>query len=106
MDFQHSYSADLMILWDDVMDSKHATGNHAQSSARHPPQFMPPRVRRRRGDLNLKGKGVASSSVINPADSKGTSDGDGSPIMRNPGKRPMGSAPYSFENEGSRETKS
>ena len=95
-----------MILWDEVMDGKHATGTRAQSSAQHPPQFVPPRARRRRGDSTLKGKGVASSSVINPADSKGTSDDDGSPSMRNPGKRPLGSAPHSSENEGSRGTKS
>ncbi|XP_071918566.1 uncharacterized protein [Coffea arabica] len=107
VEFQHPNSADLMILWDEVMDGKHATGTRAQFLAQFvPPQFVPPRIRRRRGDSTLKGKGVASSSVINPADSKGTSDDTDSPIMSNPGKRPLGSASQSSENEDSRGTKS
>ena len=106
MDFQYPHSADLWILWDEVMDVKHATGNRAQFSAQPPPQFVPPRVRRRRADPNIKRKGLASSSVINPANLNRTSDDDRSPVPRNPGKRPIGSAAYSDEKEGSRGTKS
>ena len=49
---------------------------------------------------------MASSSVINPTNSNRTSDNDGSPVPRNPGKRPIGSAAYSDEKESSRGIKS
>ncbi|XP_027173184.1 uncharacterized protein LOC113772886 [Coffea eugenioides] len=95
------------MQWDAVMGGKHATGSRAQSSAQPSPQYVPPRVRRRRGDSSdIKGKGVASSSVIDPPHHFLSSDDEDSPIPRNPSKRPISSGAYSSEKDGSRGAKS
>ena len=106
VEFQTPNSADLVMVWDEVMDGKHATGSRAQSSAQPPAPFVPPAVRRRRADYSGKGKGVASSSVIDPPHHCLSSDDDGSPVGTHPGKRPLSTGAYSSEKEGSRSSKS
>ena len=49
---------------------------------------------------------MASSSVIDPPTHFLSSDDDGSPISRNPGKRPMSSSAHSLDKKGSRGSKS
>ena len=108
VEFQTPNRADLVMVWDEVevMDGKHATGSRAQSSAQPPAQFVPSRVRRRRADYSGKGKGMASSSVIDPPHHFLSSDDDGSPVGTHPGKRPLSTGTYSSKKEGSKGSKS
>ncbi|XP_071931623.1 uncharacterized protein [Coffea arabica] len=106
VEFQTPNNADLVMVWDEVIDGKHATGSQVQSSAQPSAQFVPLRVRRRRADYSGKGKGVASRSVIDLPHHFLSFDDDGSPVGTHPSKRPLSTGAYSSKKEGSSSSKS